>query len=295
MRAEARTRAESARGGGRTAEAGPDPLAAIEAEVERAEAEVTRLEEKLALDWTDTERPIAAHRGRPGELQALLARWERLLEGVGLELAPAGSRRWHAADLLGMTVTRILACLAVAWPASTSARTGTSKPTRPSCPHRHRHCRSRRRHLVPGDAREPHRGLRAGRVGRLHPGRQADGRGEAVRRDPPDAQALPQWGGRRPRLLKKPGECPVEVKEAAIAVNVLSHEAWHLAGVRDEAATQCYALQTNADTAARLGASHEDAAAIAVFIVREVQPVLPADYRSMSTRLLDLRLARAWP
>ena len=80
------------------------------------------------------------------------------------------------------------------------------------------------------------------------------------------------------------------MKEAAIAVNVLSHEAWHLAGVRDEAATQCYALQTNADTAARLGASREDAAAIAVFIVREVQPVLPADYRSSG--LLRRRPAR---
>ena len=61
---------------------GPDPLAAIEAEVEQAEAEVTRLEEKLALDWTDTET-IAAHAAARAELQALLARWERLLEGVG--------------------------------------------------------------------------------------------------------------------------------------------------------------------------------------------------------------------
>jgi len=61
---------------------GPDPLAAIEAEVEQAEAEVARLEEKLAADWTDTET-IAAHAAARAELQALLARWERLLEGVG--------------------------------------------------------------------------------------------------------------------------------------------------------------------------------------------------------------------
>ena len=81
-------------------------------------------------------------------------------------------------------------------------------------------------------------------------------------------------------LAERGGKCPIEVKEAAIAVNVLSHEAWHLSGVRDEAATQCYALQTNADTAMRLGASPEDAHAIAAYIVREVQPVLPADYRS---------------
>ena len=43
---------------------------------------MTRLEEKLALDWTDTET-IAAHAAARAELQALLARWERLLEGVG--------------------------------------------------------------------------------------------------------------------------------------------------------------------------------------------------------------------
>jgi hypothetical protein len=61
--------------------AGPDPLAAIEAEVERAEAHVARLEEKLAADWTDTET-IAAHAAARAELQALLARWERALEEV---------------------------------------------------------------------------------------------------------------------------------------------------------------------------------------------------------------------
>ena len=89
------------------------------------------------------------------------------------------------------------------------------------------------------------------------------------------------------------------MREAAIAVNVLSHESWHLAGVRDEAAAQCYALQTNADTAMRLGAGPDDARAIAAFIQREVQPVLPADYRSSDCfegGPLDLRPDRLyWP
>ncbi len=80
--------------------------------------------------------------------------------------------------------------------------------------------------------------------------------------------------------LARERACPRDVRDAAIAVNVLSHEAWHLAGVRDEAVTQCYALQTNAETAMRLGARRDDALAIASYIVREVQPVLPADYRS---------------
>jgi hypothetical protein len=99
--------------------------------------------------------------------------------------------------------------------------------------------------------------------------------------------------------LGRHGECAQDAREAAIAVNVLSHESWHLAGVRDEAATQCYALQTNADTALRLGASPEDARAIATFILREVQPALPADYRSrdcFADGPLDLEPARpGWP
>jgi hypothetical protein len=42
---------------------------------------VAALEEKLAADWTDTET-IAAHAAAREELQALLARWETLLEEV---------------------------------------------------------------------------------------------------------------------------------------------------------------------------------------------------------------------
>jgi ATP-binding cassette subfamily F protein 3 len=58
-----------------------DPLADVEAEIEAAERRVAGLEEKLAADWTDTET-IAAHAAAREELQALLARWEALLEEV---------------------------------------------------------------------------------------------------------------------------------------------------------------------------------------------------------------------
>jgi ATP-binding cassette subfamily F protein 3 len=58
-----------------------DPLAAVEAEVEEAEREVARLEEKLAADWEDAET-IAAHARAREDLQGLLARWETLLEEV---------------------------------------------------------------------------------------------------------------------------------------------------------------------------------------------------------------------
>jgi ATP-binding cassette, subfamily F, member 3 len=60
---------------------GPDPLAEIEAEIERSEREVARLEEKLAADWNDAET-IAAHARAREDLRALLGRWETLLEEV---------------------------------------------------------------------------------------------------------------------------------------------------------------------------------------------------------------------
>jgi hypothetical protein len=93
--------------------------------------------------------------------------------------------------------------------------------------------------------------------------------------------------------------CPEAAEHAAVAVNVLSHEAWHLRGVRDEAAAQCYALQTNADTALRLGASPDEARAIALFVNRRVQPALPAEYRTADCQnggRLDLHPEQAaWP
>jgi hypothetical protein len=45
----------------------------------------------------------------------------------------------------------------------------------------------------------------------------------------------------------------------ARALAVLAHEAWHLKGVSDEGATECYALQTGVELGQRLGLS-EDAA-----------------------------------
>lgn len=93
--------------------------------------------------------------------------------------------------------------------------------------------------------------------------------------------------------------CSEEAERAAVAVNVLSHEAWHLRGVRNEAAAQCYALQTNADTALQLGASPDEAAAIASWVDRRVQPALPSEYRTSECRdggPLDLQPERtAWP
>jgi hypothetical protein len=48
-------------------------------------------------------------------------------------------------------------------------------------------------------------------------------------------------------------EGDISFSQTARAVAVLAHEAWHLAGVRDEAKTECYALQSGVDLGRRLG------------------------------------------
>lgn len=93
--------------------------------------------------------------------------------------------------------------------------------------------------------------------------------------------------------------CPQAVEDVAVAVNVLSHEAWHLAGERDESAAQCFAVQSNEETAIRLGASPAEARAIADFVIRRVQPALPTEYKTTACRdggPLDRDPARiGWP
>jgi hypothetical protein len=99
--------------------------------------------------------------------------------------------------------------------------------------------------------------------------------------------------------LDSGGACSQALEDVAVAVNVLSHEAWHLAGERDESVAQCYALQTNENTAIRLGATQAEARAIAEFVVRRVQPALPSEYKTTDCRdggRLDRDPARTgWP
>jgi ATP-binding cassette subfamily F protein 3 len=63
----------------RAASRRPSELELVEAEIERREAQVGELEQKLAEDWGDVAL-LAAHRQARDELQALLERWERLFE-----------------------------------------------------------------------------------------------------------------------------------------------------------------------------------------------------------------------
>jgi ATP-binding cassette, subfamily F, member 3 len=64
-----------------------DPLAAVEREIEAKERLIGELEERLAADWSDVDT-IAAHRRAREDLQALLARWEALLEDVAERSRP---------------------------------------------------------------------------------------------------------------------------------------------------------------------------------------------------------------
>jgi hypothetical protein len=68
--------------------------------------------------------------------------------------------------------------------------------------------------------------------------------------------------------------------EQVIAAQVLAHESYHLAGVRDEARTECSAVQRLDDVAMMLGATPEQARSLAKRYFAEVYPNMPSSYRS---------------
>lgn len=75
----------------------------------------------------------------------------------------------------------------------------------------------------------------------------------------------------------------VSPERGALAVEALAHESYHLAGVQEEAATQCYGLQAMRWVAARLGLPPDVGAAYVVEAVRRY-PSLPEAYRSVECR-----------
>ena len=78
--------------------------------------------------------------------------------------------------------------------------------------------------------------------------------------------------------------CDGSALPVAWSLNALAHEAYHLAGVRSEAQTECYALQTVDYVAQQLGASPEQARRVASFAGREVLARMPRDYHSPACR-----------
>ena len=66
--------------------------------------------------------------------------------------------------------------------------------------------------------------------------------------------------------------------DQVIAVHVLTHETMHMVGITDEARTECAAVQRDAAMAVALGASPQEAQALARRYWTEVYPRMPDDY-----------------
>ncbi len=72
--------------------------------------------------------------------------------------------------------------------------------------------------------------------------------------------------------------------DEVVAVHVLTHEAMHVAGERNEALTECRALQADARTVLLLGGSATQGAELAQRVASEVYPTMPDEYRSPECR-----------
>jgi len=88
--------------------------------------------------------------------------------------------------------------------------------------------------------------------------------------------------------------------DVALAVHVLAHESWHLAGVTDESITECYAVQTDARVAREFGASPTAAEQLAAFHLERGPTASLPQYRistdcSPATRLDLAPATDAWP
>ena len=92
---------------------------------------------------------------------------------------------------------------------------------------------------------------------------------------------------------------PADEREVARALHVLAHESSHLAGVRDEAAADCFGLQRTAVAAEDLGADPAEAERLARIALAERALTAPTDYRSAECRdggALDLDPGSSvWP
>ncbi len=70
-----------------------------------------------------------------------------------------------------------------------------------------------------------------------------------------------------------------DTDDAYIAVHVLTHEAGHVRGETNEAATECWAMQHSAEVAEALGASPRQAARRAQWYFDTVYPRMSSTYR----------------
>jgi len=95
------------------------------------------------------------------------------------------------------------------------------------------------------------------------------------------------------------GQCGAAVIALAWSASALAHESYHLRGVRDEAAAECYGLQSTAFAAERLGAPPAYAKRLEDYAFWNVRPPVDGGYFSADCRdggSLDLHPAsHVWP
>src|ERR671936_383107 len=72
--------------------------------------------------------------------------------------------------------------------------------------------------------------------------------------------------------------CETTPFDVAWSMNALAHESYHLAGIRNEAQTECYAIQAVPFVARRLGASEQQAAALGQLAATRVLAAMPPEY-----------------
>jgi hypothetical protein len=95
------------------------------------------------------------------------------------------------------------------------------------------------------------------------------------------------------------GQCGEDVIELAWAASALAHESHHLRGVQDEAAAECYGLQSTALAAERMGAPPAEARRLEEYTFWNVRPPVDRGYFSPECRdggALDLHPGSPiWP
>jgi hypothetical protein len=89
-------------------------------------------------------------------------------------------------------------------------------------------------------------------------------------------------GRRAAALACGPGPACADL---ALAVDVLAHESFHLAGILDEGEAECRAVQTISWTAQRLGATREQGQALTARYIETGYPRLPDRYHSPACEL----------
>jgi hypothetical protein len=100
-------------------------------------------------------------------------------------------------------------------------------------------------------------------------------------------------------LVPDDRRCKRDVVETARSLSTLAHEAFHLAGIRDEAAAECYATQSVDFVAEKLGATAAQGKLVGIWAARTSPKTHPAEYHSVECRpggALDLEpRTAAWP